>query len=223
MASSISAHLSTHLDPSYMLKAHHCILKPILTNAVCFVQAGAPFSGSSSDAMTQVGSPMRPAMQDPFLAASQPGVSDLSANTNASSSSQQQRPSLQGMALQVCQQMLSQPVYSRLHVASQICNIPKCMAYTVVIMHIIANITWTIQLVLSSMQQPSWHGVSGTHTVFTSTTMQPSSSQPVFSSLVLTFFGKHTLHASAKFLVTQLVHDNTACCRCQWSSYPTRS
>ena len=65
------------------------------------MQTGAPFSGSSSDAMTQVGSPMKPPLQTPFAANSQPGVSDVSAGTDVSSNSWHQRPSLQGMALQV--------------------------------------------------------------------------------------------------------------------------
>ena len=64
-------------------------------------QAGAPFSGSSSDAMTQVGSPMRAPLQTPYAPTSQPGISDVSAGTDISSNSWQQRPSLQGMALQV--------------------------------------------------------------------------------------------------------------------------
>lgn len=44
---------------------------------------------------------MRAPLQTPYPPTSQPGISDVSAGTDISSNSWQQRPSLQGMALQV--------------------------------------------------------------------------------------------------------------------------
>lgn len=75
------------------------------------MQAGPPFS--NGEVVMQVptaGAAVR--QQTPFALTdtpySQPGTSDVSANTHVSDSSWQQRPSIQGMALQVC------PVYSTL-------------------------------------------------------------------------------------------------------------
>ena len=87
-----------------------CVMSTDLSEIQC-MQAGAPFS--NGEVVMQVptaGAAVR--QQTPFALTdtpySQPGTSDVSANTHISDSSWQQRPSIQGMALQVC------PVYSTL-------------------------------------------------------------------------------------------------------------
>lgn len=67
------------------------------------MQAGVPYSNGGGP--LQVATPGAAVRQTPFAMAdtsdSQPGTSDMSGGTHASDGSWQQRPSIQGMALQV--------------------------------------------------------------------------------------------------------------------------
>lgn len=69
------------------------------------MQAGVPYSNGA--APSQIPTPGAAVRQTPFAMAdtsdSQPGTSDMSGGTHASDGSWQQRPSIQGMALQVRQ------------------------------------------------------------------------------------------------------------------------